>query len=1013
MRFVNLYTETEYSLLSSPSRISSLVKLAKDNNYTSLAITDYNNMHGVIKFYKECQSAGIKPIIGLHFDVKDFNFLFYAKNDFGFKELLKLATIAKMKNENITLEEIANLCNNCIMVIPSDENKAIKMYLTKEEDEFRNIILGYKKYFKDMYVGIDMQTTLMRDKIKSLVELSKEIGVNCVALNKTTYLKKEDFETFVTLKSISLGGNSYPYSEKDMNMFFLNGLEAESIFANFSELVENTNKIAQMCNVNIEFGKFKMPVYISDITDKVEYLKELSMFGLNKRLKNKNTNVEAYKKRLLYELEIIIKMGFVDYFLIVYDYIKYAKTNGVLVGPGRGSAPGSLVAYSLGITEIDPIKHELLFERFLNPERTSMPDIDTDFPDNKRDEIIKYVGKRYGKNRVAHISTFGTFGPKLAIRDAARVMKIDDVYLNEVLKYIDNRDESIAVSADNSHVLKQMIEEIPIIKKLYEVVLRLEGLPRHMSVHAAGIIMADKDLVEYTPLQDGINGLYQTQFEASDLESLGLVKFDFLGIRNLTIIDSVITKVYETMGEKIAINNLDLDDRKVYELIASGDTDGIFQLESPGMRSTLMKLKTSSFDDIVNALALYRPGPMDMIPSFIRRKFKQEEVKYIHPSLVEVLAPTYGAIVFQEQILLVAQKFAGYTLGQADILRRAVSKKKADVLENERIRFVESAIKNGHDEKTSNQIYDYIVKFANYGFNKSHSVAYSVVVYQMAYLKTHYYKYFMAELMSNTIGNIRLIKRYIIDCNKRKIEVFLPSVNKSTLKFEATDEGIYYSLLGIQNLGMVSLENLLKERANNGLYKNYDEFISRTKSFLTKRVVESMVFSGALDEFKIPRKQMIQEYDNSIELSKYGSILKNKLDERKFSDDEYSFEEIALYEKEALGFNLKYDIFKRYVSLKKKYNTKDIITIKEERNINVLFVINNIKVIKTKNNQEMAFISINDDTGNVDGTLFPATYEQYKNILFKGSVYLGRCNAEMRNERKSLVFDKLVIVKQS
>lgn len=1011
MRFVNLYTETEYSLLSSPNRISDLVKMAQMNNYSSLAITDYNNMYGAIKFYNECLKNNIKPIFGLHFSFAEFDFLFYAKNNLGFKELMGLATLAKIKKEKITLKDISNMCKNCVVVIPGDENKAIKMYLSDELVDFKKSIDDYKKYFKDLYVGLDMQTTLMKEKIKSLVKWCSENDLNCVALHKVAYFKKEDFDTFLTLKSIAIGGSTYPYNEKDMNMYFINRLEAESMFSLYPETITNTSAIADKCNVTIEFGCFRMPVYISDISDKTKYLKELAMVGLNKRLKNKKVDVEAYRKRLLYELDIITKMGFVDYFLIVYDYVKYAKMNGVLVGPGRGSAPSSLVSYSLGITEIDPIKHGLLFERFLNPERTSMPDIDTDFPDNKRDEIIRYVGGRYGKNRVAHISTFGTFGPRLAIRDAARVMKIDDAYLNEVIKYVNNGDESMSISVSKSPILKQMIDEIPMIKKLYEVVLKLEGLPRHMSVHAAGIIMADDDLINYTPLQEGINGLYQTQFDATDLESLGLVKFDFLGIRNLTIINSVILKVAEMTGNKILINNIDFNDSKVYELIASGDTDGIFQLESPGMRNTLMQLKASSFDDIVNALALYRPGPMEMIPSFVRRKFKKEEVKFIHPSLSEVLDSTYGTIVFQEQILLVAQKFAGYTLGQADILRRAVSKKKAEVLNNERTRFVGSAMKNGHDEKTSNQVYDYIVKFANYGFNKSHSVAYSVIVYQMAYLKTYYYKYFMAELMSNTIGNIRLIKRYIFDCNKRKIEVFPPSINKSSLKFEATSEGIYYSLLGIQNLGTVSLDALLNERKENGLYNNYDEFISRTKNILNKRIVESMIFAGALDEFKIARKQMILEYDNSIELAKYGNILKNKLDERKFSDEEYSFSEIANYEKESLGFNLKYDVFKRYNFLKQKYNTKDISLINEEKNINVLFIINNIKVIKTKKNQEMAFLAISDDSGTVDGTLFPDTYEKYKSILIKGAVYLGKCSAEVRNEKKSLVFSNLVIVK--
>lgn len=1009
MKFVNLYTETEYSLLSSPNKITELVEKAALNHYQSLAITDYNNMYGAIKFYCECKSKNIKPVMGLHFDVNGINVLLYAKNMIGFKELLKFATIAKIGSESFGLKDFIGKADNCVAVIPGDENNIVKMLISGSVIESSSMLREYKKVFADLYLGIDLQTVLMKESINSLIDFAFKHEVPCVALHRVSYLNKENFDAYLFLKCIGMSLNSYPYSEKEMNLNMLPRLEVEGLFSKYKELINNSFKISEKCNVELDFNHYRMPVYTGNVSDNNQYLKELSMFGLNKRLKGKSVNVEVYKKRLLYELDVIIKMGFADYFLIVYDYVKYAKMNKILVGPGRGSAPGSLVSYSLGITDIDPIEHELLFERFLNPERTSMPDIDTDFPDDKRDEVIRYMGQRYGKNRVAHISTFGTFGVRSAIRDVARVMKLDDTYLNEILRYVENRFDSIKTIYENKPIFKQMVDEDEKVRKLYHIVSKIEGLPRHISIHAAGIIMADGDLNDYTPLQEGINGLYQTQFEAGDLEKIGLVKFDFLGLRNLTIIDSVVREINKET--KFSLNDINYDDEKTYRLIASGDTDGVFQLESAGMRNTLIKLKTSKFIDIVNALALYRPGPMEMIPSFIKRKFKEEKVSYIHPDLEKILAPTYGAIVFQEQILLIAQKFAGYTLGQADILRRAVSKKKIELMNSERSKFVVGAKKLGHDEKTSNLIYDYIVKFANYGFNKSHSVAYSIVAYQMAYLKTHFYKQFMAELMSNTIGNIRLIKSYISDCLKRKITVFLPSINKSGVKFESYDEGIYYSLLGIQNMGTVSLEAFLTERSKNGIYNSYDEFVSRTKNIFNKRIVESMICAGALDEFNIPRKQMILEYDNSLELSNYGDILKDQLSEHVFGDEEYSFEEISRLEKEALGFNFKYDVFRRYLGLKKKYNTVDLVDLKNGAISNVLIVVNGYRVIKTKNGKEMAFVTVNDDTSTIDGVFFPETFEKYKEIISYGKIYLGSVKVEIRNEKKQIIFENIVVVK--
>jgi len=1011
-KYVNLYTETEYSLLSSPNRLQSLIEKAKEYGYSALAITDLDNMYGALKFYMLCQEKGIKPIIGINVTVvssKNFynSLLLYAKDNQGYQSLLKIATMAKKSKKGIDLETISDYANHCLVIIPSDENEIIKLYREGSLEEAKAMIHQYQKLFPDLYLGIDLQTIDMKNRIEELLSYSASIGLQTVAINKTSYLDNDDFEAYKMLKCIGLSLNDYPYTEKEMNQSFLSPMKAVDLFRKYPKLIAETINIANKCNVVLEFGNYKMPVYSDGIENTGDYLQELAMIGLNKRLKGKKLDHEKYRERLLYELDVIIKMGFSDYFIIVYDFVKYAKKAGILVGPGRGSAPSSLVAYSLGITDIDPLEYDLLFERFLNPDRISMPDIDMDFPDNRRDEVIAYVGRKYGNEKVAHISTFGTFGVRLAIRDIARVMNMSDLYLNEILKYTGNRFDSMAEIVKNNPLFQKMIRENEKVQYLVSLVYKLEGLPRHISTHAAGIIISDVDLVNYTPLQEGINGLSQTQYEATDLEKIGLVKIDFLGIRNLTIIDEVISKT----GEEIKANTIPLDDKETYQMIASGDTDGLFQLESGGMRKTLMMLKTSEFNDIVNAIALFRPGPKDMIPSFVRRKFGQEKIEYLHPDLKDILKSTYGIIVYQEQIIQIAQKFAGYTAGQADILRRAITKKTADVLVAERERFVEKATKLGHSVAISNEVYDYIVKFANYGFNKSHSVAYALVAYQMGYLKCHYYKHFMAVLMSNTIGNIRLIKSYIKNCNRRNIKVFLPSVNYSRDDFVATEEGIYYSFLGIMNLGALTLASLLEERDKNGFYQSYDEFISRTKDILNKRVVESMIYAGALDCFQIPRKQMVLEYDTSLELANYGAILKGKLSEHVFKEEEYSFEEISRLEREYLGFNLKYDIFMKYPNIKEKYKTLSISDLIVGQKQKVLFVIERIKVIKTKKNEEMAFLEINDDMDTIDAVLFPKVYQEYSTKLNYGVIYIGEGKVDIRDNKKQLILENIYVVK--
>lgn len=1012
---INLYLQTEYTLLSSLIKINDIPALTKSLDYDSVAICD-DEMYSVLKFYNACVNNNIKPIIGLKVTFTNDNstssLLLYAMNEIGYKNLLKICTIKNIDKDNFQLDSLSGLTLGVLCVIPCFENEVIKFYINNNISKAQYLLNLYKNLFTDLYLGIDLQHSQSNKYIDNFIEFSNNNNIKSVAINKTAYVNDEDVEAYKILKSIQLNSKNYSLAEEEYKMSFLSSTEMELLFNKYPNLLKNTIEIKNKCNVVIKFENYKLPVY--DVSDSKQYLEQLAKVGLNKRLSIKQTNsekydVNEYKNRLLYELNIINKMGFTDYFLIVFDYVRYAKTNDICVGPGRGSAGGSLVSYCLGITEIDPIKYNLLFERFLNPERLNMPDIDVDFPDDKRDEVIKYIGQRFGKTRVAHINTFGTFKPRLAIRDVARIIELSDNKLKEVMKEIPQASNcSLQEILKNSDYLQMLVKNDEEINKLITYALKIENLPRNCSTHAAGIIMADKSLDNYTALQEGINGLYQTQFEASDLEQLGLVKMDVLGIRNLSIIKNVIDDVYDKTGTKIKLNNIDLNDSNVMNLLKKGDTLGIFQLESDGVRKLLIDMQCSSLKDIVNATSLYRPGPMEMIPTFIKRKFG-EKYELIHQDLKEILEETYGIIVFQEQIMLIAKKFAGYSLGEADILRRAISKKKVDLIKSERIKFIQSSVKNGYQEDKAIEIYDYIEKFANYGFNKSHGVAYGLIAYQMAYLKTYYYKSFMASLMTNNIGSVNSLLKYIMECRKNKVKVFPPSINISTNKFVDDEKGVYYPLLGINNMGDVVVKEILKERQK-GLFKSYDDFVLRTSNILTKKQFTNLVNAGALDCFNHSRKSMNDMYDNILQKVKYLSILGNSIIETNFSDDEYDFETISDLEKEALGFNLKYSHFNRYINLKNKYNCNELSDYSLNINNNSVIIIKYIRAIKTKKGDEMAFVDIFDDTMEMSGVMFPSTFVKYKNILQINKTYLIKYKVENRNEKPQAVIDSIYIL---
>ena len=880
MEFVPLYVRSEYSMLQSTCSIEKLVSYAKEYGYQSLAVTDEGVMHGTIKFYNACKKAGIKPVIGLkvpyNLNGVISNILLYAMDISGYRNLMRISSRYKTSNSPIDLEDLRKCSLGVLAVTPGNDSIIYNYLRSNNQIKIKEHLSLLNSVFNNLYVGISLSTIHDRNNLDNYYQNLNNIGAKMVAIQPVYYLTPDDLDAYIVLRSISNNGNLVNITESEANSYLYLSSEIEYLFNKYPELINNSKVISDKCDVEIEFGKFQLPKY-SDEIDADKYLYELSILGLKKRLKQlPNVNTNIYIERLKKEYETIVKMGFADYFLIVWDYVKYAKKNNIYVGPGRGSAGASLIAYCLGITDVDPIKYNLLFERFLNEERVTMPDIDIDFPDDERDKVIQYVGKRYGASRVAHIGTFGTFQVKLAINDTARVYKTKDTHLKQILKILNAELENYKIHQpslydiiEKSDQLKQLMDEYEEINKVLNVACKLQGLPRNVSTHAAGIIITKYPLVNYTALDNGLEGIYQTQFEASDLESLGLLKMDFLGLKNLTNISKTI--------ELIKLDNpefslpKDENDQEVFKMLASGDVVGVFQLESAGMSKVIKELNTSSLDDIISALALYRPGPMDIIPTFIKRKFGKESVTYPHEDLHLILKDTYGTIVYQEQIMQIAVKFAGYSLGRADILRRAVSKKKKEVLEQERISFVNSSINKGYDRSVAEEIYDYIVKFADYGFNKAHSVAYAKLSYQTAYLKCHYPTYYMSTLMSTFIGSNNDIVSYYKEALRKNIGVMGPNINESLNYFASVDNKILFPLTIIKGLGEVKAKEIMEERLK-GKFESFKDFLIRTKDIIPFSLINNIIYSGALDSFKLTKKAMIESAKLHIDLVDYEDI---------------------------------------------------------------------------------------------------------------------------------------------
>ena len=968
MNYVALYVKTSYSMLSSLIKIEELVSRAKELGYKALAITDEGNMFGVMEFYNCCKKYDIKPIVGIEIAYSDKKFLLYAKNIEGYKCLIKLATI--ISDDMLSIDDLKRYSNDVILVMP----------VWYFDIDIYNI-------YKDKFVGYN-----------DIKDRNKFRHNSYVYINETLYLNENDYKYLDYLLMIKYQKFLGEYElNKDMGKYLMNPKELELD----SNDIDNYNYIYNSCNISFIKESNLLPIY-NDSVNSYEYLKCLCEKGLNRRL-NSDVSIE-YKNRLEYELSVINKMGFCDYFLIVWDYVKYAKFNNILVGPGRGSAAGSLVSYTLGITDIDPIKYNLLFERFLNPERITMPDIDIDFDADKRDLVFDYVINKYGSKRVAGIITFNTFGAKQVIRDVARVMNISNYKIDSICKLlVSDLNTSYKSDAGLRNIVNSSIE----LRKLYDAAIHLEGLPRHVSVHAAGIIMCNRDIDDIIPLYHGQLDMYVSGYSMRYLEDLGLLKMDFLSISNLTMISELIDRIRTNENINITFANIPVDDNKTMDIFRDVDTDGIFQFESDGMKKFLCKLRPNNLEDLIAAIALFRPGPMDNIDLYIRRKEGREKVVYLHDDLKPILESTYGIIIYQEQIMEISRVMAGYSYADADLLRRAMSKKNEDIILKERPRFISQSISRGYSEDVANKIFDLILKFANYGFNRSHSVAYAIIAYKMAFLKKYFYKYFMTCLLSNSISNPIKTKVYVAEVRRNNVNILLPDINKSGNKYITESMGIRCPLTIIKNVGVIVINEIIRERRNG----DFEDFISFTKrlyqSSINKKVLTSLILAGCFDSFGYNKKTLIENLDNIInyaELSRNVGLIdieKPLIDEY----EEYSSDELVKIELDVFGFYLSYHPVSKYNNKNSSLSVPKLF----DHNINIVLLIEYIKEITTKKNDVMAFVRANDEYGTTDLILFPAVYKKYNNINV-GDIIDVYGKVERRNDKYQIVVSTINVL---
>jgi len=939
--YVPLCVKTEYSLLNSLIKTTELIDFLTINNYKTCAICD-TNLYGVMDFYTKCRKNDIKPIIALDVLFNDKHLYLYAMNYSGYQNLLKINTI--IQKRNLSLADLELYKSNILVIIPFVDSEIY--------DDFTHI-------FEEIYIGYSNEYEKNSAFIitKNLVYLKKILALSLEDSRYLDYLLL--IENGITIDELEKGDYSKNY--------FTDELLSE-------EDIATTIKIANKLNLEIPYGESYMPIF-DKTKDSNAYLVTLAKKGLEKRLHGKIN--EEYSKRLQYELNVISNTGYIDYFLIVYDYVKFAKVNNILVGPGRGSAAGSLVSYSLGITNIDPIKYDLLFERFLNPERISMPDIDIDFEYTKRDDVISYIKTRYGQESVSPIMTFGTLASKQVIRDVGKILNIEPATIDALSKLLDSKLDLKANMKINA--VKRFVTQNPETKEVFKIALKLEGLKRHISTHAAGVVIASRPLDSIIPIVKN-NEMILTGVTMEYLEDLGLLKMDLLALKNLTIIANVLELIKNNTNNDLNLNDIPLDDTKTIELFKKADTVGIFQYESSGMKNFLSKLKANSFNDLIAAVALFRPGPMQNIDLFIQRKEGKIKINYLDDSLESILQDTYGVIVYQEQIMEILKTMAGYTYAEADNIRRAMSKKKLDVMEQEKNRFVEKSMNLGYSKEVATNIYDLILKFANYGFNKAHSVSYALIGYQMAYLKTNYPTYFIANLLNMSLDSVIKTKEYLDEAKKNNIKFTKPNINSSNLKYQVSEDTLQLPLSVIKNVGHQASLAIIEERKN-GEYIDFFNFVARTygKS-ITRLTLEMLIDADAFRCFDINHATMHASLDNAINYAELAADLDLSLIIKPAISFENEFDDYILMQKEMASYGF-------YVTNhpSSKYNGDKIIKIENIKNyfdkrVEFVVLIGSIKKIKTKKNEDMAFLTCSDETSTTDFTVFANIFSSIENI---------------------------------
>lgn len=1060
MDFVHLHNHSEYSLLDGACRVTSMIEQAKSYGMDSIAITDHGVMYGVIKFYKEALKQGVKPILGCEVysaqrsrfdrDKQDFDLghlVLLAENNEGWQNLLKIVSIGYTEGfyykPRIDMEVLRRHSKGIIALSACLAGFIARSMSENNYQRAKEYALEYVDIFGKDNFFIELQDHNLPEQRAingKLIALAKEQDIGLVVTNDVHYLNRASAQTHDVLICIQTGKtiDDTDRLRFDTEEFYLKSPEEMAmLFPQVPEAMENTVKIAKRCNVELEFGKIHLPSFKVPGRDAYEYMRTLCYEGLNKRYSELTDEI---KDRAEYELKVIRDMGYVDYYLIVWDFIRHAREIGIMVGPGRGSGAGSIVAYALRITDMDPIKYNLLFERFLNPERISMPDFDVDFCPERRQEVIDYVVEKYGKENVSQIITFGTMGAKQAVRDVARVLNLPYADADRLSKLIPFElkmtiDRALEVSTE----LKALYDNNEITKRIIDIARDIEGMPRHASTHAAGVIICSDPVVSYSPLAR--NGeVIITQFDMDIVQELGLVKMDFLGLRNLTVIRYALDMIRETLGEEIDLSTIDYSVKKVYDIIAAGYTDGVFQLESSGMKQFMKELKPDSFEDIIAGISLFRPGPMDQIPLYIKNKNNPSGVTYKHPLLKNILEVTYGCMVYQEQVMQIVRDLAGYSLGRADLVRRAMSKKKSDVMKKERFNFihgitdedgnvlVEGAIRRGVDEKTANTLFDEIMDFANYAFNKSHAAAYAVVAYQTAYLKALYPAQFMAALLSSVLSDSGKISQYIIECARLNIKLLPPDINQSQSGFAVQNSSIRFGLVAVKNVGQGIITRVVEEREQNGPYTSLRDFCTRqADGDLNKRTIESLIKSGAFDCMGKKRSQLIAVYDTILDdvaqikkqnisgqLSLFGETHEHLNDDRYPSIAEYSLKELLAMEKDIMGIYLSghpLDEYKERMETVATANTADIYTvaageagapphITDGAFVTVAGVIIKRRDKSTKNNSIMSFINVEDLYGTIEVIVFPKVLQLYNDEIKEDNVVIIRGKLDIKEEQE-------------